>query len=249
MVQCRLAQQRKEMATNVAIPISPTSSPVLHEATTTEGATSTGSSRASSMEGSQESISIPVDSLMEGELISIPVDEHGNEIICEAILDDVFNREKRNKGIKFGVKLFNFAKAILGPILCCVAILLGLFPFFIWCLCGYCAYKKKWRTYLTSKGIWYTVALDNKACCSCFVKDSTKLIPIDEITNIRVYRYHSNYINIRVKTDKTCYLWTCGAKEIVLGPMNNARQFTAAVKEEQHGQRELNTVQAETERL
>ncbi len=61
-----------------------------------------------------------------------------------------------------------------------------------------------------------------------------------------VCRYHNNYINIRVKT---IFFWSCGAKEIVLGPMDNAREFTAAVKEqrEQHGQRELTSVQTTTE--
>ncbi len=217
------------MATSVSIPISLTSSPVAHatavpHVAATAGATSTGSSRASSMEGGQE-------------MLSIPVDGHGNQIICEGILDDIFNREKSNERMKVGSKVFNCVKSLLGPILCCVVILLCFFPFFICCLHGYCAYKKKWRTHLTSKGVWYTVALDNEACCLCLVKDS-KLIPIDQITNIRVYRYHNNYINIRVKTEKTWFFWSCGAKEIVLGPMDNAREFTAAVKEqrEQHGQ-------------
>ncbi len=143
------------------------------------------------------------------------VDENGDQIILEA--------ECNKNSLYRKICLIVVLTGSLFALVFCLPL------FFIIC----CAAVKRWRLYLTKRGVYYT-SPGGFGCCV-----DHWFIPFEDIQDIRVQAYTKNNLVITVGPEKVkefvhwCYRPLCYESDsMVLYHVKNADEFAEAVKRE-----------------
>ncbi len=144
------------------------------------------------------------------------VDENGDEIILEA------ECSKYSVCNQLGwILVYGMAAALVSVF------------FFPFCIIIYCATVKKWRLYLTKRGIYHTRPGGFGCCVDHW------FIPIEDIQNIQVQAHATNQLLITVGPEKVKeFIHWCNrplcfeADSLILTHVKNADQFAESVKRE-----------------
>lgn len=143
---------------------------------------------------------------------TVNIDEHGNEILCEA--------KQYQPGLCASYYFVIYAMTL--SILC---IPLGVFFTF-----QYVIFVLKWRVYVTSRGVWYSNLYYP------FTGKPMSLYPMEDIRDVEITTESESrqqvgtHITIKgnLPDNHIEYINT----DLSLGPMTNSEEFVAAIKEE-----------------